>query len=303
MIFIGKMIIFLEFIYIINAYDEFRKKNMKENYLFYQNLLPMQKKSFDVKINYIKDCCAFIDKKGIYGTKSAQDNIQSKCIILLSTPSFNENMYLKFITSNVICKYYPNLHLNLTFPESNKKLKIEYCSMKNNKFPIYYKKAILEYEVIGLPIKFKLDFFSFDPVCGSKIQNYQIGQVITLKKPFNFQKPCRLILPGNSMLKILSYNFNFSDFISCIKFYNGRNYNEAIDNKKEICSNSITTNEEFKNFFDVSCSQGELVIDTFINNLNDDGLYKNTNFNETSITFIITKLPESDLSLLNSFSC
>ncbi|CEF71171.1 Hypothetical protein SRAE_X000049800 [Strongyloides ratti] len=303
MILIGMIIMFLEFIFVINAYDRFRKVHIKDDYSLYWNPLLIQQKPLDNEINYIKECYAFIDKKGIYGTKSSQDNLQNNCIISISTLSFDEDMYIKFMVSNVICKYYPNLYMNLTFPENNKKFKINYCSMEKNTFPIYYKEAILEYEVIGLPIKFKLDFIPFNPVCGSKIQTYQIGQIITLRKPLNFQRPCTLILPGNSVLKILNYNFNINNNVNCIKLYDGRVYNGDIDKKEEICSNNIRKNKEIKKIFDISCSQGELIIDTFYDKFKNVKMYEDNNYNETSVTFIITKLPETDFSLVNSFIC
>uniref|UniRef100_A0A0K0G4Q1 Cysteine repeat modular protein 3 n=1 Tax=Strongyloides venezuelensis TaxID=75913 RepID=A0A0K0G4Q1_STRVS len=261
---IRKIIIFLEFIFLINAYRRFKTMQIKENYLMYHNVFNVQQRSLDINTHYLKDCRALVNKKGIYGTKSAQDNQQNNCVVSISTPKLDDIIYIKFITSNIICKYYPNFNMNLTLPEIDEKIKIDYCSMKKHLIPTFYKEALLEYTVIGLPVKFKVEFFSLDPVCGSKIQKYQIGKILTLKKPLNFKEPCTLILPGNSVIKILNYNLGLNNYFSCLRLYDGRLQNEKTIKKKEICSNNLTINKENDRIFDVSCSQGELIIDVNI---------------------------------------
>uniref|UniRef100_A0A0N5B3A7 CUB domain-containing protein n=1 Tax=Strongyloides papillosus TaxID=174720 RepID=A0A0N5B3A7_STREA len=261
MVFIRKMIIFLEFIFLINAYSRFKTMQIKENYLMYRNVFNVQHRSFDINTYYLQDCRALINKKGIYGTKSAQDNKHNNCVVSISTPTMDDIIYIKFITSNIICKYYPNFNMNLTLPEKDEKVKIDYCSTKKHLIPTFYKEALLEYTVIGLPVKFKVEFFPLDPVCGSKIQKYQIGKILTLRKPLDFKEPCTLILPGNSVIKILNYNLNLNNYISCLRLYDGRFQNEKIIKKKEICSNNLTVERENDRIFDIACSQGELIID------------------------------------------
>uniref|UniRef100_A0A0N4Z051 CUB domain-containing protein n=1 Tax=Parastrongyloides trichosuri TaxID=131310 RepID=A0A0N4Z051_PARTI len=266
---------------------------------FQDHRLLIQRRSLRNHMILLSSCKACIRQKGIYGLKYSQESDVETCTTSITSPDYNKFIHLTFPTSKVICSYYPNHTLNLIYSERNIEEEINYCSQFQHTIPTNDRNVIIQYEVIGLPVRFKVDFYNSDPVCGGKIGIHQIGHVLTLKKPSYLKIPCVLILPGKSSLKILDFKLNYEKCNSTIKLRDGRSYNKNYIKEERICNESlIFEGGRNESVFDISCSQGEIIINTETPTEDSQIIIESE-----SITFILTNLPENDNNLLNTFTC